>query len=303
MPAPQTPRAPKAPPSSQRDPALPPLPFQISLRLLAAAVHVIFVAVAMQDYWGGYWWNADFSTLGPWLAALMGAAWDYLRFFADGLRALAPWALAELVTVALVFGVRFHLLMRLCAAAGLGVFAVQALKGYVPGRFSLLLFVITECITVVLVLIARPAGRADWRPVTAFFTMAATFYFFALSFAPPELRLIPDGAGVFVEGTGVAWTIFAKLSLGRSFGLLPADRGIVTRGAYRWVRHPVYLGYFISNVGFLLANFCWRNLAVFSLLYSFQAIRVIREEKLLRANPEYQAYCQKVRWRFVPFVF
>jgi protein-S-isoprenylcysteine O-methyltransferase Ste14 len=286
----------------RRDPALPPFPFQILLRTVAAVVQIIFVAVAMQDYWGGSWWSGDFATLGPWLAALVAAAENSLSFFAAGLRAFAPWAVTEALAVALVFGVPFQFLMRLCAAAGLSVFVAQALEYYAPGRFTLLLLVITEAVTVLLVLFARPAGRQDWRPLSAFFTVGATFYFLALSFAPAERPLVSERVGLALESAGVLWAIFAKLSLGRSFGLLPADRGIVTRGAYRVVRHPVYLGYFVYHLGYLLANFGRRNLIVFAVLYTFQAMRVVREEKLLRGNPAYQAYCKKVRWRFVPLV-
>ena len=37
-----------------------------------------------------------------------------------------------------------------------------------------------------------------------------------------------------------------KLSLGRSFGLMPANRGVVSTGMYRLVRHPIYLGYLVT---------------------------------------------------------
>jgi protein-S-isoprenylcysteine O-methyltransferase Ste14 len=47
--------------------------------------------------------------------------------------------------------------------------------------------------------------------------------------------------------------------LGRSFGLLPAQRGLVVVGPYRFVRHPIYFGYLIGHIGFLLVNFSWRN--------------------------------------------
>ncbi len=259
----------------------------------------------MRGDWGGSWWDSNMATLGPWLGTLAGAVGDSLHFFADGLRALAPWAVAEALGVALVFGVPFQFLMRLCAAAGLMVFVQAAQSEYQadPQRHTLLLLVITEVVTVLLVLVARPAGRQDWRPLSALFTVGATFYFFALSFAPAEHPLVSEDVGVGLEGAGVLWAIFAKLSLGRSFGLLPADRGIVTRGAYRCVRHPVYLGYFVYHLGYLLANFGRRNLVVFALLYAFQAMRVIREEKLLRGNAAYLAYCQQVRWRFLPLVF
>jgi len=303
MPAPDTLDAPGSVSPNGRDPTSPPAQVQFALRFTAAAAHAVFVATLMQDYWGGHWWNSDLATLGPWLAELTAAARDSLLFFAEGLRNLAPWAVVEALTVALVFGVPFQFLMRLCAAAGLTVFAAQAVAYYEPGRPTLLLLVVTEVITVLLVLVARPAGRQDWRPASAFFTVGATFYFLALSFAPPERVIISERTGLLIESTGILWAILAKLSLGRSFGLLPADRGIVTRGAYRLVRHPVYLGYFIYHLGYLLTNLGPRNVIVFALLYTFQVIRVIREEGLLRANPEYQAYCRKVRWRLVPGIF
>ncbi len=269
---------------------------------MAAIVHLVIVAAIMRDNWGGYWWDADFATLAPWLVTLASATRDSLVYFADGLAAFAPWAVVEALSVAMVIAVPFPFLMRLCATAGLTVFVAQALGNYQPGRLTLLLMVITEVVTVLLVLVARPAARQDWRPMSALFTVGATFYFLALSFSPATHPLISENVGVALESAGVLWAIFAKLSLGRAFGLLPADRGIVTRGAYRCVRHPVYLGYFVYHLGYLLANFGLRNLAVFALLYTFQAMRVVREEKLLRRNPEYQAYCRKVRWRFVPLL-
>jgi protein-S-isoprenylcysteine O-methyltransferase Ste14 len=304
MSAPTTPRLPSAAPRAGRDPALPPPAAQWALRLFAAAVHMMFVSALMQDQWGAYWWDNQFHTFGPWLGAFADACFGSLRFFADGLFALAPWALVEALAVALVFGVRFQFLMRLCATAGLLYFAKSALAQYHadPSRITLLLLVITEIITVVLVMFARAPGRQDWSPSTAFFTTAATFYFLLLDFRPAD-RLIPEWAGVTLQAGGTAWTIIAKLSLGRSFGLLPADRGIVTRGAYRCMRHPVYFGYFINGLGFLLPSFGWRNGLVYGFFLTLQLMRILREERLLRTNPEYQAYCQKVRWRFVPGVF
>ena len=68
----------------------------------------------------------------------------------------------------------------------------------------------------------------------------------------------------------------AKVVLGRSFGLLPAQRGLVTAGPYRIVRHPIYFGYLIGHIGFLLVNFSWRNAAVLALLYVAQVVRIQR---------------------------
>jgi protein-S-isoprenylcysteine O-methyltransferase Ste14 len=103
---------------------------------------------------------------------------------------------------------------------------------------------------------------------------------------------------------GTGWQFTSKFFLGRSFGLLPAQRGLVLNGPYRLVRHPIYLGYLIGHIGFLLVNFSWRNLAVLALLYAAQVHRILREEAVLAANnAEYRAYQQRVRWRLLPFIF
>jgi protein-S-isoprenylcysteine O-methyltransferase Ste14 len=74
----------------------------------------------------------------------------------------------------------------------------------------------------------------------------------------------------------LAWVLVAKTVLGRSVDLLPAQCGFVTAGPYRIVRHPIYFGYLIGHIGFLLVNFSWRNAAVLALLYVAQVVRIQR---------------------------
>ena len=82
-----------------------------------------------------------------------------------------------------------------------------------------------------------------------------------------------------------------------------ADRGIVVGGPYRIVRHPIYLGYFVTHVGFLLANWSPRNIALYIVIYFFQVARILSEERILREDESYRAYCQRVRYRLIPFIF
>jgi len=106
---------------------------------------------------------------------------------------------------------------------------------------------------------------------------------------------------VAIQGLGMTLQVWAKVTLGRSFGLLPAHRGVVTSGPYAWVRHPIYLGYLVSHIGFLLANLSVRNFLVLVGLYGLQMVRMILEERVLgRASTEYGSYLQTVRWRFLP---
>ena len=57
-----------------------------------------------------------------------------------------------------------------------------------------------------------------------------------------------------LPASGSIVVVLGKLSLGRSFGLAPANRGVVCRGLYQRLRHPIYLGYLITHVGFVIAN-------------------------------------------------
>jgi len=118
------------------------------------------------------------------------------------------------------------------------------------------------------------------------------------------VHLVPEWIGVVLQLASMAWQFTAKVFLGRSFGLLPAQRGLVTAGPYRVVRHPIYFGYLIGHVGFLLANFSWRNAAVLALLYVAQVIRIRREEAVLAATSgDYRRYQERVRWRLLPLVY
>lgn len=169
-------------------------------------------------------------------------------------------------------------------------------------RITLLLLLLAEGYTLVLVLAARRGSHRDMAPLTVVATMYA-FLFIVLLDSRGSTRLAPEWVGVSFQILGVCWQFSAKIFLGRSFGLLPAQRGLVLGGPYRIMRHPIYFGYLIGHVGFLLANFSWRNAAVLALLYLAQVHRIRREEAVLAASADYRDYQQRVRWRLVPFIF
>jgi protein-S-isoprenylcysteine O-methyltransferase Ste14 len=97
--------------------------------------------------------------------------------------------------------------------------------------------------------------------------------------------------------------IGGKLSLGRSFGLMPANRGIVSTGLYRVVRHPIYMGYLISHVAFAAANPTAWNVVVLMTADLALLARAICEEQTLARDEAYRKYQQVVRWRVLPGVF
>ena len=174
-----------------------------------------------------------------------------------------------------------------------------------PGRYTLLMLLVSEGLTVALLLFARRAVLRDASPLAIAATALSLSFFLFFEYSGTS-RLIPEWAGATLQTCGIAWQLLAKMTLGRSFGVLPATRGLVTRGPYRVVRHPIYLGYLIGHVGFLLSNFSLQNMVVLALLYAAQTVRMVREEAVLKRGeqgPDYVAYCSTVRWRIVPFLF
>jgi protein-S-isoprenylcysteine O-methyltransferase Ste14 len=196
----------------------------------------------------------------------------------------------------------FDFLNRLVTAGTLGVFAVRAARQDLAGRLPLLLLFVAETLSVVLVLLARRTERVDRSAEPLLLTLLGTFYFFFVDLGP-GLPLIAYPAGEAIQIAGITLQIAGKAWLGRSFGLLPANRGVVTGGPYRLVRHPIYLGYFLNHMGFLACAYSTHNLVVYALLYAIQIIRVFQEERYLANDAAYAAYKARVPYRFIPLLF
>ncbi|WP_336597302.1 methyltransferase family protein [Paraburkholderia bengalensis] len=200
--------------------------------------------------------------------------------------------------------VLYEVTARACAAVVMGIFSYAAFLHWLadPGRATLLLLVLTQCFTVGLSLFSRVPLRRDWTPFAYICSIGATYYFLAVQLGP-GVQIVPEAVGAAFQVAGMCWQLFAKASLRRSFGILPANRGVVSTGAYRFVRHPMYLGYLVEDVGFLLSNFGGQNLLVFGIQFALQACRITREERLLSDDALYRAYTSNVRYRVLPGLY
>ena len=101
-----------------------------------------------------------------------------------------------------------------------------------------------------------------------------------------------------------AIVIGGKITLGRSFGLMPANRGVVCTGLYRVVRHPIYMGYLVTHVAFLAANpSLWNIVALVDRRRSRCWRAPSARKARWRAIPPIVAYQSRVRWRVLPGLF
>jgi protein-S-isoprenylcysteine O-methyltransferase Ste14 len=106
-----------------------------------------------------------------------------------------------------------------------------------------------------------------------------------------------------LQAVGTAFGVIGILSLNRSAGLLPANRGIRSAGAYRFVRHPLYASYLVTQFGYIGSNLSGWNVGVAIAALAAQIIRIRGEERLLSLDPEYASYKGRTRWRLLPFVY
>jgi protein-S-isoprenylcysteine O-methyltransferase Ste14 len=192
---------------------------------------------------------------------------------------------------------------NLVGAAGAAYFAYVTLLAYVQTHRPIgFLFFAQQAVVVVAYLVRRPAKVVTLR--TSDWLLA-----FGGTFSPVLLR--PDGthpnwgltAGLALQFVGVAICLWSLVALGRSFGFAAADRGLVSRGPYACVRHPVYASYLLLQIGYLLQSISLRNVAVVLLATACNVGRILAEERVLAANPDYGEYRRHIRWRMLPGVW
>lgn len=158
-------------------------------------------------------------------------------------------------------------------------------------------------IAVAALVLTRPlptAVRLD--PISVAAVIVSNWHWFLLDYATTG----PDVAGVVGAGLVVAAVYvggWARLTLGRTFGILPAVRTLRTGGPYRFVRHPIYLALIVTDVGVAIAHPSWRNALVASAGAVAHVVRVFREESLWFARASYRTYARRTRFRLVPYVF
>jgi len=94
----------------------------------------------------------------------------------------------------------------------------------------------------------------------------------------------------------------ATISLGTKCSNL-TNRGIVSKGVYSIIRHPAYISKTIAWWIVLIPVMSWPaflSMFTWSIIYH---IRTVTEERHLGQDPDYIEYCQKVKYRYIPYIY
>ena len=165
------------------------------------------------------------------------------------------------------------------------------------------LAVIGELLPVVYILLRAPSITLSQRPTDWAFGILGTVMPLLVRPVEGVQPLIPVIACFLIMVAGLSLQIMAKLVLGRAFGIVAANRGVRVLGPYRLVRHPMYAGYTLTHIGFLLAMPSALNALFYATELTMQVARIFREERVLNEDAGYRAFAARVRYRLLPGVF
>ena len=189
-----------------------------------------------------------------------------------------------------------------------------------------LLFGVTSAELVLLFFLTSTFGIADWIYVSqhllvlgialtrpppeiqdrSLLSSTAVIVAYAYSYAQVAyLRWVPGNTAWPVGGLALVTlaaclSLASLLSLGRRFGVWPALRGLVRRGPYRLVRHPMYLAYMLADIGYNLEE--WNSGTALMVMMGWASLfyRIRAEERILSRDAGWPSYCASVRYRLFP---
>jgi protein-S-isoprenylcysteine O-methyltransferase Ste14 len=181
----------------------------------------------------------------------------------------------------------------------INLFGEYLRTGHVTG----LLLLVGESLVVVLTIVRRRAIAVDRSAAAAIMTTVSLVGPVLMRATSVPASVMSDQLTAMVSAIGLVVVVTGKMTLGRSFGVVPANRGVVVRGPYTLVRHPIYTGYLITHAAFLLAHPAPWNLSIVLVADTALIVRALMEERVLSADASYRQYCQRVGWHLVPGVF
>lgn len=136
----------------------------------------------------------------------------------------------------------------------------------------------------------------------AFLVISAFDHRFGWSHVPFYIVILGDI--LVILGFFLLFLVFKENAFASAIIEVTANQKVITTGPYSIVRHPLYVSGLIMMLGTPLALGSWWGLLIFIPFKLGIIWRLLDEEKFLVKNlPGYKEYCQKVRYRLIPFLW
>jgi protein-S-isoprenylcysteine O-methyltransferase Ste14 len=149
----------------------------------------------------------------------------------------------------------------------------------------------------------RRGNRGGWLRV-AVIVVALWILFQFPSVGQITFAFPAEIAGVIICIAGVALAIWARVHLGKNWGMpmsLKENPELVTSGPYRTIRHPIYTGIMLAMLGSSLVTPIW--FVVFAAFVGYFIYSAKKEEKIMigQFGDAYREYMKRSKM-LVPFI-
>jgi protein-S-isoprenylcysteine O-methyltransferase Ste14 len=196
-------------------------------------------------------------------------------------------------------------------------FADHLLFGVTSTEFAILLlltptFTITDWIYVLQHLMVLALAITRRRPKLQDHSLSASAAVFVAYVYPYAqiiyLRWMPGepawpAVGIVLVTFAAVLSLGSLMTIAKMFGIRPALRGLVTRGPYHFVRHPMYLGYMIGDIGYNLQEWSLGTALMVMAGWVSLIYRIHAEEQMLSHDAAWPKYAASVRYRLLPGVW
>ena len=109
---------------------------------------------------------------------------------------------------------------------------------------------------------------------------------------------------VILLGYLIIFFVFRQNSYASRIIEVDEEQEVISTGLYGKVRHPMYVGVLLMYLPTALALGSYWGLVPFALLPLSLALRILNEEKVLKESLKgYKEYCEKTRYRLIPFIW
>jgi protein-S-isoprenylcysteine O-methyltransferase Ste14 len=197
-----------------------------------------------------------------------------------------------------------HWLVNIAVASFFSYYIYDSIIHLASGTcLTLLIALLFRNTSITLVFLLRRPSKLTSRNIGDWIAaIGGTFItYLYIGQAKPIYPFIVPTAYIVMIVTAFLSTI-CIINLGRSFGIVPANRGVKTEMLYGIVRHPLYSLYTIYDMAVISLAFSPHNCCICILHALFSFLRAKREEKILIHDEAYREYVLKTRYMFLPGV-